>query len=269
MTPALRALVLEAIERFAQTGYDSAPDLEQWLLLLHAALERELPTDWDLRESLSKTLHQIYAREVERLGVRRRVPGVNRYTLANIEPHLRAELDRRILAGVDLIKLNRRAAVDKTLRRFSGWVTSMPSGGGPAERVRDVAQEILKPTKQVRYEARRVATDQGHKLSAAVASVVALQEGAVAAIWHDRGEHDRGYNARPEHLARSGKLFLVRDSWAIEQGLIKRGALAYTDDFEAPAQLPYCSCYYEYVTSPGRLPSNLLTRRGEFWARGE
>ena len=172
------------------------------------------------------------------------------------------------LAGVDLIKLNRQAAVAKTLQRFSGWVTSVPKGGAATAKPREVAKQILKPTKQVRYEARRVAIDQGHKLSAAVASVVALGEGAVAAIWHDRGEHDHGYNARPDHLARSGKTFLVRDSWAMKGGLVKKGSLDYTDSIEQPAELPYCSCFYEYIVSPARLPSETLTRRGELWVKG-
>jgi hypothetical protein len=96
---------------------------------------------------------------------------------------------------------------------------------------------------------------------------VAHGSGAIAAIWHDRGEHDHGYNARPAHLARSGKLFFIRDSWAMTEGLVKRGG-PYTDEQEQPAELPYCSCTFEYMTSPGRIPEEFLTAKGRLWVKG-
>ena len=89
-----------------------------------------------------------------------------------------------------------------------------------------------------------------------------MGSGAIAAVWHDRGEHDHGYDARPEHLARSGKLFLVRDSWAMTDGLVRKGGLQYTDEIEQPAELPFCSCTYQYVTSPRSLPDTVLTAKG-------
>jgi hypothetical protein len=126
----------------------------------------------------------------------------------------------------------------------------------------------MKSVAQLKFERRRVAIDQGHKLSAAVAHVVAQGQGAIAGIWHDRGESDRGYDARPEHIARSGKLFLVRNSWAMTEGLVKKGGLKYTDEIEGVAELPFCSCWYEYVTSPREIPANLLTAKGRAWADG-
>ena len=43
--PSFRAVVMEALRYFAEHGYKSESDLTQWLLRLHAVLERELPTD--------------------------------------------------------------------------------------------------------------------------------------------------------------------------------------------------------------------------------
>lgn len=161
-------------------------------------------------------------------------------------------------------------AVEKTLQRFSGWVTSQPTSPTAKPDVRAVAREILKPVAQVRFERRRVAIDQGAKLIASVAHVVAMGAGAIAAIWHDRGEDDHGYDARPEHLKRSGKLFLVRDSWAAKEGLIKKiPGVQYTDEVEQPAELPFCSCSYEYVTVPHDLPEEMLTAKGRMWVRGQ
>jgi hypothetical protein len=238
---------------------------------LHTALEYELPTDEETRKQISAALDSVFRREVTNGGVVKRVPGVSRYTIDRVAPELRAELDRRIFAGVDLIKLNRASAVQKTLQRFSGWTSSVGPAGSfvkPRE-LRAAASEIAKPIAQLKYERRRVAIDQGQKLNAAVAHVVAMGSGAIAGIWHDRGEHDHGYDARPEHLARSGKLFLVRDSWAMNEGLVKKiGAVKYTDEIEQPAELPFCSCTYEYVTAPRDLPESLLTAKGQEFVKG-
>jgi hypothetical protein len=262
INPGFRPLLMQALKEFATKGYTSDAAMQDWLRRLHYALQFELPADDWTRKQLTHALSTVYKRELAYGAISKLVPGVTRYTLDRIQPSLRAELDRRIFAGVDLIKINKRAATEKTLQRFSGWTSSVPRGGSATTNLRDVAKEIAKPVVQVRYEARRVAIDQGHKLSAAVAHVVAEQNGAIAAIWHDRGEHDLSYDARPRHLARSGKLFLVRDSWAISEGLVKRGAIDYTDEIEQPAELPFCSCYYSYVTSPRKLPEQLLTEKG-------
>jgi hypothetical protein len=266
--PRFNALLLEALREFATTGYVNEAALQDWLIRLHTALDYELPTDLALRKQLSDVLAKIYQREVTRGGTQKRVPGVTRYTLDRVAPQLRAELDRRIFAGADLIKLNKAAAKQKTLQRFSGWVTSQPRGGTAKPDVRAAAKDIGKSVATLKFEARRVAIDQGHKLSAAVAHVVAHGEGAIAAIWHDRGEFDHGYDARPEHLKRSGTLLLVRDSWAMNDGLVKKGGLKYTDEIEQPAELPFCSCWYEYVTSPRDLPDSIITAKGRMFLQG-
>ena len=265
--PRFRTLLLEALKHFQENGFTSASDLTDWLLTLRYALEKELPTDEASRKEIAAVLQRVYGRDL-RSGIVQRVPGVSRYTIDRIAPQLRAELDRRIFASADLIRLNKKAAVEKTLQRFSGWTTSQPPGGSKTP-VRQVAAEILKPSRQLKFERRRVAIDQGHKLSASISHVVAIGSGAIGCIWHDRGEHDRGYDARPEHLARSGKLFLLSDSWAIDQGLVKRGSAPYYDDLEDQAAvLPYCSCYVTWLTAPRDLPAELLTAKGRAFVEG-
>lgn len=269
MTAKFRRLLTEGVRKFAEGGYTSEADLQDWMARLHAALEREIPSDAETRAQLRRILEAVYAREVGG-GLARRIPGLSRYTLDRVAPELRAELDRRIFAAADLIRLNKRAAVEKTLKRFAGWVSSVPPDGAINFDARSTVSDIGKSVAQLKFEQRRVAIDQGHKLIAAVAHVVARGEGAIAAIWHDRGEHDHGYDARPEHLKRSGTLFLVRDSWAANEGLIRRRpGVKYTDEIEQPAELPFCSCYYEYVTTPARLPAELLSGRGRAYVSGK
>ena len=259
---------MDALREFSEHGYQTEAQLQDWLLRLHTALEREIPTDAQDRRELAMALETVFKRDVEGSGLQKRVPGVGRFTIDRIAPELRAELDRRIFAGVDLIKLNRAAAVQKTLQRFSGWTSSVPPAGLSKPKLRKAAQEILKPVAQLKSERRRVAIDQGHKLGAAVAHTVAMGQGALAGIWHDRGATDHGYDARPEHLARSGTMFLIRDSWALKEGLIKKGGLQYYDEVEPVAHLVYCSCWMEFVTSPRALPPEILTAKGREWLEG-
>lgn len=274
MSRSFRALLREGLQKFTERGATSTYELQEWLMRLHTALENEIPTDDESRTMLRAVLDGIFAREVGAGGtlarVAKRVPGVLRGTLARVAPSLRAQLDARIFAGVNLIRLNKRAAVEKTLQRFAGWISSVPPAGAITTDLRAVATQIAKPVAQIKFEARRVAIDQGHKLIAAVSHVVAMGDGAIAAIWQDRGENDHAYHARPEHLRRSGTLFLVRDSWAMEQGLVKKtGTVQYTDEIEQPAEFPYCSCAYLYLTAPQRLPRELLTNRGLAWVTGK
>lgn len=255
-------VVRAAVADLSQSGHKSEAQIETWMAAIRDAARRSMMPDVDVEAELKRHFGGVYDRLVARGRVSEYVRGVGRFDVAMVKPQLRAELDRRILASADLIRLNKAAQVDKTVQRFRGWLSSVPVGGAQAIDKREVSAHIAKPTQQARFEMRRVAIDQGHKLAANVADIVATSGGAIAAIWHDRGEHDHNYDARKEHLARSGKVFLIRNSWAIEQGLVRKGAGTYTDQIEMVASEPFCSCWYEYLTSLRDLPPDWLTKKG-------
>lgn len=265
--PSFRDLLREAIKHFSTSGYTSEAELHEWTMRLHHALDAEMPGNDETKKLLADVLQAIYTRDVTKLALLKKVPGITRYTVDRIAPELRAELDRRIYAGIDLIKLNRQKRMQETLQRFAGWVSSIPQSGSNAD-LREVASHITKPSKQVRFEARRVAIDQAAKLSSGIAHVVAMQNGAIAAVWHDKGEHDSTYDARPEHLRRSEQIYLIRDSWAHKEGLVKPGPAGYLDDITQPGQEVYCQCYVTYLPSPRDLPENMVTARGRLWVKG-
>lgn len=263
-----RRILAEAIAALTRDGYTSAAQLEYWLRELRAAADREAGSLTQLDDEMRRTLEAIFEKLVERGDVSKYVPSVGRFTINHLKPTLRTELDRRILASANLIKLHRQEAIDKTLQRFSGWSTSIPIGGHSEETKREVAKRTGAALKKLRFEQRRVAIDQGFKLISNISDIVATDAGAIAAIWRSHWRR-LGYDFRPEHKARDGKIFLIRDSWAMRDGLIKRGSAPYTDEIERPAQLVYCSCFYVYVTSPRRLPADMLTEKGREWiARG-
>lgn len=263
MPDGFSARLSEAIHHFLDHGYLSQGELDYWLRILKEAAERELPGDETLRRQMRESLEDRYQSFVERGQITKLVPRVQRYTIDKVKPHLRAELDRRILASVDLIKLNRKAAVEKTLQRFSGWSTSIPAGGGVSEEsFREAKASIGKSIKQVRFEERRVAIDQGHKLIANVADIVAREAGAIAGEWNSHWRQP-GYDYREDHKERDERIYAIRGNWAIKAGLMKVGSAGYLDDITQAGQEPLCRCFVRYITTPDQLPDDMLTRKGQ------
>ena len=263
-----RELLTAAINDMAATGYVSPERLAAWIAQLRNAAEFELGSDRDIDEEIRKGLEATLERFIGGRRLDQIVEGVGRYTKAMVKPRLYAELDRRIIASADLIKLHKREAVERTLRRFAGWSTSIPPGGDETIDKRETKALLGKGLRDYRFERRRVDTDQGHKLISNVAAIVAEEAGAIAMQWNSHGAHDPSYNARPEHLKRDGKTYLIRDSWAHRDGLVKP-INGYTDDITAPGQEISCRCWGTYTTTPRRLPDVMLTRKGQEWiARG-
>jgi len=262
-----RRLLAQAIAEISASGYLSPEQIEAWVTRLRNAAERDLGSERQIDAETARLLGAVYDRLVERGGVVKYVPEVSRYTLAMVKPRLHAELDRRIMANVALIKLDRRAAVERTIIRFSGWSTSIPAGGDETVNRIETRAAIGENIARFKYEKRRCDIDQGHKLIAAIADIVAVEAGAIAAEWHDHGEHDKSYNYREEHMEMSGKVYLIRDSWAHKQGLVK-SVHGFTDEIVSPGQEVYCRCWFRYITSPRRLEDKFLTAKGQEFVAG-
>jgi hypothetical protein len=107
-------VLADAIADIAERGYESAEQIDRWATLLRAAAEWELGDEAAVDRRVREAMGAIYTRLVDKGRVVQYVPDVSRYTLAMIKPQLRAELDRRILASADLIKLRRREAIEGT-----------------------------------------------------------------------------------------------------------------------------------------------------------
>lgn len=255
-------LLGEAIRHFETVGFTSQEEIDAWTERLRQAAMRELPQDAEVYAKVKASLDALFRRYVDGGRVANLVPGVHKFTIESVKPHIRAELDRRIRASADLIKLNRAQKIDETLRRFQGWSTSIPAGGGATGKgFRQTKEHIAKPTKQARYEANRVAIDQGHKLVAAIANAVARGEGAIAAVWHSHWRQ-AGYDYRPDHKERDGKIYLMRDTWATAEGFVKPDGAGWFEDITQPGQEVFCRCFARYVTALSDLPAFMLTAKG-------
>lgn len=257
-------VVTEAVNDFLEHGFDSQERLDYWLRRLEEAARAALVPEAQLAQTLSGALNQVFRRVTKPKAMAKVRPGAEPFTLDMIKPKLRAELDRRILASANLIKLNREASVARTLQRFAGWASSVPKGGTEIAKRQQVKETVRRGISGLPFEERRVITDQGHKLVAAIDEIVAVDGGAIAAIWHHVMEGG-GYQARPKHEARDGDVFLLRDSWADRQGLVKLDGRMYTDQVEQPAELPFCRCRYQYLYSLRELPPSMVTAKGRAW----
>ena len=259
--------VREAVKFFLRNGYTSRQELEQWQAIIRQAAESE--TDDDYMSMVSDRLRKTYDLQVSKAGALERHKGLSRFTLNYMEPKLRSELDRRILASADLIKLNRTAAINKTVQRFSGWATSIPVqdyvGGGlsPSSRsgVNYNCDHIQKSAQQVDYEARRVMIDQSHKLIANIDNIIATSNNAIAAEWHSHWRQ-AGYDYREDHKERDKLVYLIRGNWAQKNGYVKAGPAGYLDEITQPGEEVVCRCYVTYLYNLRSIPEDMLTQKG-------
>lgn len=252
-----------AITDLMEHGFDSQERLDSWLQKLSAAARQSLIPEGVLQRSLTDALNQVYWRNVGGSKLMKAHPGVSQFTLEMIKPKLRAELDRRILASASLIKLNREASIARTLQRFAGWASSVPIGGTEIAKRKEIKQTIRRGIAGLSFEERRVVADQGHRLTAAINDIVATDGGAIAFIWRHVMERGHGYQPRPDHVKRNGKVYLLRESWARERGFVKPGPAGYSDEITQPAEEISCRCSAEYLYTLRDLPPGMLTAAGK------
>lgn len=254
----LNAAVADMIE----CGFDSQKRLDAWLQRLEVAARESLVPLATLQAQMKTALTRKYLHLMNGSKLLRVHHGISPYTLAAVKPKLRGELDRRILASANLIRLNRQQAITDTLKRFEGWSTSIPIGGTKASSRKESAKAIKKGISGLSFIDRRVIIDQGHKLTSAISDIIAVDGGAIAMRWHHIKEKSAAYTPRPEHEERDGIIYMIRDNWALKKGLIKLAGHKYTDQVTKPGEEVFCRCTGEYIYNVRDLPIEMVTTFG-------
>lgn len=249
-----------AIADIAEHGFDSEQRIQAWVQRILQAAHLSMASASSVENTLRRALTAKFATLMTPGAARKYHGGMDRFTLQRVAPAARAELDRRIVASISLIKLNREEATQKMIRRFVGWSTSVPVGGADVAK-REEAKEVKKSLSQLSFIDRRVFVDQGAKLVANVNAVVAKEGGAIAAIWRHKLQ-TAGYESRPTHVAREGDIFLLPNTWATERGFVKPGKYGLTTSVEQPGEWIFCGCWWEYVYRLSALPDDMLTAAG-------
>jgi hypothetical protein len=251
-------VLTEAVDDMVEYGFDSQKRIEEWVRKIKAAAIASLVPDYKVNLEMEKALVAAYHRSVTKGGLISK--NVSRYDLEKIKPSLRAELDRRIMVSANLIKYNREESISNTLRKFEGWATSIPKGGSDYTKKVEEKAKIRKDLNKLSFMQRRVVIDQTHKLVANINNIVAVDNGAIAAQWHSI--HTPGYDYRKDHRERDDNIYLIKDSWAKLDGLIKP-VNGYTDDITSPGEEVYCRCSYVYLYNLRQLPEKFLTVKGK------
>lgn len=249
-----------AIRDIEDHGFDSIKRIQEWQDKIVAAARRSMMSEAALQKALHRTFHRIYDSMLKG-GYAKVAPGVSRFTVEQLRPKLRRELERRMMTSQQLIKLNRDASIEKIKQRFGGWASSIPAGGTRAVNNKDVSKNVRKALTQLPFEERRVMIDQGQKFFSDLAETIALDNEAIAARWHSHWRQP-GYDYREDHKERDLVYFMIRGNWALEQGLIKPGPGGYTDEITRPGEEVFCRCDYEYIYNIRDLPDYMLTEKG-------
>jgi len=252
-------LIRQAVNDLMENGF-TWDRMRDWQHRIEMALQTYGDTSAAERR-IAKGLTDLFARKTSPAALEKVHPGVDRVTLRMIAEQHRGLLDERIMASIDLIRLNRERMVAKTLDRFSGWATSIPTGGS-ALKASESVSHIVKPLRSLSYEERRLHIDQGHKMIAAVNEVLGIQSGAIVMIWRSH-YRQAGYDYREDHKERDGKVYAIRGNWAMEQGFMKLAGHEYTDQITAPAEEVNCRCFGIYLRNLRDLPAEMLTKKGK------
>lgn len=253
----LSAAIADLLER----GFVSAEQLAIWQARLRQAAEGVFMSTDESTRRLEEALRAAFRQQIDNDRILQLHPGVSRFTYERLKPTLRQELSKRIYASADLIKLNKKRAVEDTIQRFSGWATSMPTGGVDTESRRDRKAEIKKPMQRLRFEERRVIIDQSAKMIGSLNEIIAQDGGAIAGRWRSHWRQPN-YNYREDHRERDQQVYLLRESWAKTQGLVKPGDAGYYDQITAVGQEVYCRCWMVWIYSLSALPAEMLTEKG-------
>ena len=248
----------EAVNDIIENGYDSEDRIRMWMDKIYQSALLELIPEEQIHQELEKALRSAFHRLVTKGSLVK--GGVSKFDINRLKPKLQAELDRRIVTSANLIKLNRKDAINNVLRRFEGWATSIPAGGSKVvDRVQQ-KKDIRKSLGKMGFEQRRVIIDQTHKLIANINDIVAVDNGAIAGRWLSHWKQ-LNYNYRKDHKERDEKIYVIRGSWADKQGYLDHPH-GYTDEITMPGEQIYCRCSYVYLYNL-RQCKNILTKKGE------
>ena len=262
-----KKVIDEAVNDFVENGFDDPERLARWEKRIAEAAGEAIGSASAMDEMLREILRATYEKMVAKGGIAKHHPGLSRWTYERLRPEFRAELDKRIMASANLIRLNKTKMVQQTLSRFGGWATSIPAGGSENVDKREEKDRIKKPLASLPFETRRVLTDQGHKLISSLNEVVAVGGDAIAAVWHSRWRQPN-YDYREDHKERDLKVYGIDDSWAVKAGLVKKPPEGWTRDITKPAEEPFCRCSYVYVYTLrelSRLCPEMITEKGWKW----
>lgn len=253
--PSYYKVLSAAVDDVLTRGFVSSTQITIWQARLKDAAEATFAKGSS--ESLERALQNVFLRLVGRNGILRYHTGLAPSVLDRLRPALANELTKFRLSSSAFLQARREEALLASLRRFSGWASSIPAGG-VLGRQTALRAAIKKPLVVLPFEETRAIFAQSANLTVALNTLVSREAGAIAGCWHSRWRQP-GYAYREDHKELDLRYFLFRPTWATEAGLV-RGPWA--DHQPVPGSLLGCSCHYQFFYALEDLPKELLTAKG-------
>lgn len=199
--------------------------------------------------------------------------GISKYGLKDLEPKFEKELKNRVINSLNLIKNKDEEIKNQLVSRLINWITiDSPEVRGNKTTQNSLLEfmDFAKESGISERHAKFILTDQSHKMREAFDKIVREDNGAIAGIWHNMQDikvtgNPRGSNkptkAHGNHWIRENKLYIFKDSWANQQGLVKGD---YYEDLEdgGVAVAIGCRCYLESIYDLRDMPLENLTKKG-------
>jgi hypothetical protein len=217
---------------------------------------------------ITPQLTKTYSSQIERGDIFDYHKGVSRLRVSELKPELQDKLRQRIQANKQLITDYYLDTETKAVNNaVANWLNTTSFNKVLSD---DIIRGIVSKCDEAvsTYDISRRAIDQSHKLIADFNAVIADDAGAVAGQWHSH-KKTATYMARPEHEKLNNKIYVIKNSWAVKQGLLKKGSNDWLEDLkEQPAQLINCTCYfvyfYEYdLIALFKLKPEIFTEKGK------
>jgi hypothetical protein len=224
-------------------------------------------------------------------GYKKYHPGVKAYRIEDMKAAYRKEVQNSVDNSIALIKTQNQEFIRKMQDRFRNWATipsnDMRGFSDNPEKVmsylRNGVLNIPEERKEMTNHQRFIVVDQTRKLISNMNAITAKEAGSFAFIWHNRrdakvtgrpGGKNKPTPAHGDHWEREGKLYLVRDSWAVKKGLVKKvPGVEFAEDIEdgRPGIPIACRCYAEYISNIEDVPEqyrDILTASGREYLGG-
>ena len=238
-----------------------------------------------LEPELRREYKKIYYRFING-GYEQYHAGIKGYRIQDMKPYYRKAVEESVNNSIGLIKTQNAEFLLKMQDRFRNWAT-IPSNDlrGKYDDHEKIAEHLRKnvlktpeAVKEVTNWQKVIIRDQAKKLLGSMNRITAENSGAFAFIWHTRkdikvtgnptGLYPKGNDKHGNHFEREGKLYLLKESFAVKAHLVaKTGDIQYDTELNdgMPSLGISCRCYAEYIYDLENIPKQyqgIITEKG-------
>lgn len=282
-------ILFEFAESLAEKGKlttATAKQLDRLMATYRNVTEEELRS---LVNSLEPDLRREYKNAYYQYvngGYKKTNPGIQAYKIQDLKATYRKEVQNSVDNSLALVKTQNAEFMAQMEARFRNWATipsaEMRGDSANPDKVKAyLKNEVLKlpdVKKDMTKHQEFIVVDQTRKLLSNMDAITAKTGGAFGFIWHNRrdarvvgrpgGMYPEPTEKHGDHWEREGKLYLIKDSWAVVRKMLKKtGDVLYDVDLnDGRPGIPIgCRCYAEYLYAIEMIPEKFrdcITEKG-------